>query len=323
MKYCNLSVGDWIIIENCYAYVLATHDIYYEVFNSEVQKNSSLQGKHVHSLVAYRIYCTIKGKRINRKSSYFTYEIEDYRMLTSNEQVFISNLLESDICEFEKWKNDSILPAVCEHIRVPVQFSSPKRTMNKFKKAIKQLPCPFTFTDLLKVCSDIKSINWNQIEDEEDSCISFTLSFTVGNHKDNCILFDKIKHINYTDLEENKLVMEQFFTFESAFLSLARFVKEYNAVYPSEKNEVLLARLKEIWSGLFHHHWKKQPLAFDFFTHAPKEQSYSYKLAYETLLKFLQRNVQGLDCQNLIDYLLEEETRKGLYKKAYELIKGM
>lgn len=42
MKHCNLSLGDWIIIENCYAYVLATHDIYYEAFNHEVQEDSSL-----------------------------------------------------------------------------------------------------------------------------------------------------------------------------------------------------------------------------------------------------------------------------------------
>ncbi len=28
MKHCDLSVGDWIIIENCYAYILAVHDIF-------------------------------------------------------------------------------------------------------------------------------------------------------------------------------------------------------------------------------------------------------------------------------------------------------
>lgn len=26
MKHCDLSAGDWIIIENCYAYILAVHD---------------------------------------------------------------------------------------------------------------------------------------------------------------------------------------------------------------------------------------------------------------------------------------------------------
>lgn len=89
MKHCNLSFGDWIIIENCYAYVLATHDIYYEAFNHEVQEDSSLQGEYLYTFVAYRIYCTMKGKRINRKSSYFTYRIEDYSVLTSDERIFM------------------------------------------------------------------------------------------------------------------------------------------------------------------------------------------------------------------------------------------
>ncbi len=178
------------------------------------------------------------------------------------------------------------------------------------------------FTDLLKVCSGIQSINWKQIDKVDDYYISFTLSFTVGNYKDNCMLFDTIKHIDYTDDEEDKQILEQIFTFESTFLSLARFVKEYDPIYPSEKNSVFLARLKEIWNGLFHHNWKEQPLAFDFFTHAPKEQSYSFELAYKTVLNFLQRNVQELNCQYIIDCLLEK-TGKDLYKKAYELIKGM
>lgn len=322
MKHCNLSFGDWIIIENCYAYVLATHDIYYEAFNHEVQEDSSLQGEYLYTFVAYRIYCTMKGKRINRKSSYFTYRIEDYSVLTSDERIFISKLLELDTDGFEKWKESSILPSVYEDIRVPVQYSTSKSAMNKFKKAIKQLHSPFSFSDLLKVCSGIQSINWKQIDKVDDYYISFTLSFTVGNHKDNCILFDTIKHIDYTDDEEDKQILEQIFTFESTFLSLARFVKEYDSIYPSEKNYVFLARLKEIWSGLFHHNWKKQPLAFDFFTHAPKEQSYSFELAYKTVLDFLQRNVRELNCQYIIDCLLEK-TGKDLYNKAYQLIKGM
>ncbi len=322
MKHCNLSFGDWIIIENCYAYVLATHDIYYEAFNHEVQEDSSLQGEYLYTFVAYRIYCTMKGKRINRKSSYFTYRIEDYSVLTSDERIFISKLLELDTDGFEKWKESSILPSIYEDIRVPVQYSTSKSAMNKFKKAIKQLHSPFSFSDLLKVCSGIQSINWKQIDKVDDYYISFTLSFTVGNHKDNCILFDTIKHIDYTDDEEDKQILEQIFTFESTFLSLARFVKEYDSIYPSEKNYVFLARLKEIWSGLFHHNWKKQPLAFDFFTHAPKEQSYSFELAYKTVLDFLQRNVRELNCQYIIDCLLEK-TGKDLYNKAYQLIKGM
>lgn len=322
MKHCNLSFGDWIIIENCYAYVLATHDIYYEVLNHEVQEDSSLQGKYLYTFVAYRIYCTMKGKRINRKSSYFTYGIEDYSVLTSDERLFISKLLELDTDGFEKWKESSILPSVYEDIRVPVQSSTPKSVMNKFKKAIKQLHSPFSFTDLLKVCSDIQSINWKQIDKVDDYYISFTLSFTVGNYKDNCILFDTIKHIDYTGDEKDKQILGQIFTFESTFLSLARFVKEYDSIYPSEKNSVFLARLKEIWNGLFHHNWKGQPLAFDFFTHAPKEQSYSFELAYKTVLDFLQRNVQELNCQYIIDCLLEK-TGKDLYNKAYQLIKGM
>lgn len=230
--------------------------------------------------------------------------------------------MELDNDGFEKWKESSILPSVHEDIRVPVQSSTPKSAMNKFKKAIKQLHSPFSFTDLLKVCSGIQSINWKQIDKVDDYYISFTLSFTVGNYKDNCILFDTIKHIDYTDDEEDKQILEQIFTFESTFLSLARFVKEYDPIYPSEKNSVFLARLKEIWNGLFHHNWKEQPLAFDFFTHAPKEQSYSFELAYKTVLNFLQRNVQELNCQYIIDCLLEK-TGKDLYKKAYELIKGM
>lgn len=72
-------------------------------------------------------------------------------------------------------------------------------------------------------------------------------------------------------------------TFETAFLSLARFIKEYDVIYPSEKNTVLLEQLKKIWSGLFHQNWKESPLAFDFFTHAPKIQSYSYELAKDTV----------------------------------------
>lgn len=322
MKHCNLSVGDWIIIENCYAYVLAIHDIHYEAFNHEVQESSSLQGEYVYSLVAYRIYCTIKGKRINRKPSYFTYEIEDYRMLTSNEQMFISKLSESDLSGFDKWKESSALPSGYEHLRVPVQSSPPKSVMSKFKKAIKRLHSPFTFTDLLKACSDIPSINWKQIDEVDDYYLSFTLSFTIGNHRENCILFDGIKHIAYADAEEDKQMLEQFFTFESAFLSLARFVKEYDSIYAPETDTGFLAHLKEIWSGLFHHNWEEQPLAFDFFTHAPKEQSYSFELAYKTVLSFLQRNVQELKCQHLVDYLLKEQG-KGLYKKVYELIKGM
>ena len=81
MKHCDLSVGDWIIIENCYAYILAVHDIFYETFHTEVQENSSLKGDYVYSLIVYHIYCTTKGKKINRKPAYFTHGVEDYRSL--------------------------------------------------------------------------------------------------------------------------------------------------------------------------------------------------------------------------------------------------
>lgn len=323
MKHCDLSVGDWIIIENCYAYILAVHDIFYETFHTEVQEKSSLKGDYVYSLIVYRIYCTTKGKKINRKPAYFTHGVEDYRSLAPDEKNFISQLLKSYSDEFNNWKAGSVLPSEYEHIDLPVLSSTPKSAMNRFKKAIKQLTSPYTFNDLLKVCNDIKSIDWKHINEVDDNYISFDMYFTIGNHQGNYILFDKIKKIDYTDSEEDNMTLESFFTFETAFLSLARFIKEYDAIYPSEKNTVLLEQLKKIWSGLFHQNWKESPLAFDFFTHAPKIQSYSYELAKDTVLEFLKRNVQELDCQRLVDFLCEEDKEKKVYKKVYELLKGM
>lgn len=323
MKCCDLSVGDWIITDNYYAYVLAVHNICYDAFDSEVQEDSSLQGTYYYSLVAYRVYCTAKGKRINRKPTYVTYGTEDCRRLTSDEQKFISKLLESASNGFDKWKNESAIPSSFESISVPVLSAAPKSVMNRFKKAIKQLPSPFVFTDLLKVCADVGSMDWGHIGEADGNCISFDMCYTIGNHKGGSILFDKIKNIDYTDTEEDKRLLEQLFTFESAFLSLARFVKEYDFVYPSDKNAALLARLKEIWNGLFHQNWEEQPLARDFFTHAPKELAYSFELAYKTVLEFLKRNVRELDCERLIDFLLEEEKEKRIYRKAYELMRGM
>lgn len=323
MKHCDLSVGDWFVIENCYAYVLAVHDIYYEAFHLEVQEDSCKLGDYNYSFVVYRIYCTLKGKRINRRPVYFQYGIEEWQKLTSDEKEFIAKLLESDADGFNCWKEGSVFPTEYEHIDIPVVSATPKSVMNKFKKSVKQLSSPFTFTDLLKACQDIKSIDWNHINEVHDNYISFDMFFTIGHHKGNCILFDKIKNIEYTDKEEVEKILESHFTFESAFLSLAYFVNAYNCLYPSEKNTVLLARLKEIWSGLFHQNWKEQPLAHDFFIHAPKEVSYSFEFAYSTVLEFLERNVQELDCQRLVDFLLEEEKDKNLYKRAYEHIRGI
>lgn len=288
-----------------------------------MQENSSLKGDYVYSLIVYRIYCTTKGKKINRKPAYFTHGVENYRNLAPDEKNFISQLLKSNSDEFNNWKAGSVLPSEYEHIDLPVLSSTPKSAMNRFKKAIKQLTSPYTFNDLLKVCNDIKSIDWKHINEVDDNYISFDMYFTIGNHQGNSILFDKIKKIDYTDSEEDNMTLESFFTFETAFLSLARFIKEYDAIYPSEKNTVLLEQLKKIWSGLFHQNWKESPLAFDFFTHAPKIQYYSYELAKDTVLEFLKRNVQELDCQRLVDFLCEEDKKKKVYKKVYELLKGM
>lgn len=137
MKHCDLSVGDWIIIENCYAYILAVHDIFYETFHTEVQEKSSLKGDYVYSLIVYRIYCTTKGKKINRKPAYFTHGVEDYRSLAPDEKNFISQLLKSNSDEFNHWKAGSVLPSEYEHIDLPVLSSTPKSVMNRFKKAIK------------------------------------------------------------------------------------------------------------------------------------------------------------------------------------------
>lgn len=324
MKNCDLSVGDWIIIEHsdAYAYVLSVHDIYYEAFHTEVQEGSCRQGDYNNSLVIYRIYCTLKGKRINRKPAYSYYGVEKLRKLNTEEKDFIDRILESDPDGFNNWKNESVFPTEYEHIDIPVVSATPKSVMNKFKKAVKQLSSPFTFIDLRKICKDIKSMDWNHINEVSDNYISFDMFFTIGNHSGNCILFDQIKHVNYTDGEEDKKMIESFFSFETVFLSLARFVKEYDCLYPSESNAILLARLKEIWNGLFHQNWKEQPLAYDFFTHAPKEM-YSFKLAYSTALGFLERNVDELDCQRLVDFLLEEEKGANLYKRVYNALKGM
>lgn len=323
MKHCDLSVGDWFIIEGCYAYVLAVHDIYYEVFHLEVLDDGCKQGDYNYSLVAYRIYCTLKGKRINRRPTYFWYGIEEWQNLYYVEKEFLEKLLESDPDGFNRWKEGSVSPTEYEHIDIPVVSAKPKSVMNKFKKAIKQLSAPFTFADLMEVCQDIESMDWSHINEVDNNYIVFNLTFTIGRHKGKCILFDKIKNIEYVDTEEEKRILESFFTFESCFLSLATFVNAYNCSYPSEKNVVLLSRLKEIWSGLFNHNWKEQPLAHDFFIHASKKMSYSFELAYSTVLGFLERNVQELDCQRLVDFLLEEERDRKLYRRAYEHMIGI
>jgi len=326
MSMNRFHVGQWLKNEEfdngiklCedFVQVECLHDLYYEPYDIEVLNGDNQEGDYKNTLITFRNFCDAKGKIKTAGTPHTAFlGVDTLSPLTPQEQSFIETLIANNKSKYEQWQTKRRAKKEELYIIGTVPQGTAKKTLPLVKKAIKKLPIPFTFTDLV---SFIKSRNIDIIcyadsdmANEEDY-ISFTLTYRFGEQRGKEILFSKVSQLDYTEREEEKLKLGRIFTFEMVFLSLARFVKLYDTKHPSSANAVLLENLQEVWHHLFHQDFKDCPIAKDFYTHAPRYISYTDTQAWQIISDFLKRNAKELDAEEFVVKMKSDDNLMQLY----------
>lgn len=181
-------------------------------------------------------------------------------------------------------------------IYVEVKKGYADAVLPKFRKAAKNLPKRFTFTDVQKILRSIPEIKADTASTESlnEDYIYFELCYILKEQSGSHLSFYRIREFaSSTD-------MSTFINFEGVFISLYQLVKLYNQTNPSERLNHFADKLKEAASALFNHDFKNSPLAKDFFKNAPKI-FYTFDTAYSTMSDFLMHLAKDFDVEDFAE----------------------
>ena len=131
-----------------------------------------------------------------------------------------------------------------------------------------------------------------------------------------------VKELDYVEPEEERDVVDGFFSFECVFMLLANLVAVYNQKHPSDGNGEFMRHLDCIFKALVEHDWKGCPVAKDFFDNAPKLVKYSREQAWQTINDFVRRNADELHAHSFVAAINSGDEVKRLCFLLYDGIVG-
>lgn len=295
--------GDWIIVEDAFAVVDSIFPTYYEPFDATDEDIKI--GDYKHTVISYHTFCNLNGRVLSSKAQIKYLDFCEWiRAMTEDQRVLFESIKVKKSVAFAKWEEKCKDATDYVSIDVPTEKGKASEALSKFRKAIKQLPDRFTYSDLQTMLDSIPELEVSTTANS-NSCdkdyISFELCYILKEQKGKCLSFYKIRNFDCTE------DLSSFMNFEGVFISLYQLVVLYNKERNSEELTALAAKLKKTFFALVNREFKDNPLAKDFHKNAPKV-NYSAELAYSTITDFLTRNADVLGAKDFIESARERDT---------------
>ena len=265
---------DWITAEDEFAQVVNIVEQYYEPFDKETDEEGCKMGDHKQTLIAYRPFCTHKGRILHGKTRIVYLESCNWiHPLTPADKELLEDILKQKPTQFARWLSQQKPAEDYITIYVKTEEGKAQASMRALRKVAKNLPDRFTFSVLATCMQDTLSLDISVISNcrPDGSYFEFTLLYRLEEQQGKETLFFKIGKWDYTEPKKDEDTLASIFTFEMVFISMAQLVNRYRQKHPSPNLDALMDALHDTWKALYHHDWEKSPLAKDFFDHAPKK----------------------------------------------------
>ena len=267
--------GDWIVIDDTFTQIIGVYPINYENFDSDVKDGVARKGEHKQNYYLLRSLCDFTGKFVSGKPyvQFFDY---DFEMLDDDFSALLEKVKTKKAEKFTEWRDkvydDKV--QIC-HLSFSFEVKSKEGAgvLKRFKKLCKQLPSLFSYDDLVSYARAAGIDLSTCVDDFEafDNQVSFSLKFKLDNIKDGVIYFHKVFDFDYTDALEDQELLENFFNFESLFLSFVLFLNRYNTEVTDKAAQSFSAALKKAAPALGKGEWKNDELANQFYQFVPKK----------------------------------------------------
>lgn len=288
--------GDWVMVEDEFAVIDSVFDAYFESFDA--LEDDVKVGDYKHTIIAYHTFCNLQGHVLSSKPKInYLDSCEWIKPLTEDQQALLNGIKAKKPVAFAKWEAKCKDAIDYISIDIPTEKGQARKALLKLRKAIKQLPDRFTYSDLQRMLDSIPEFDTESTADSESDAkdyISFELCYILKEQKGKFLFFYKIRNFDCTE------DLSSFMNFEGVFVSLYQLVVLYNKEQNSEELTALAAKLKKTFFALVNHEFNANPLAKDFYEKAPKA-NYSPEMAYSTIADFLTRNADALGAKDFIE----------------------
>ena len=285
--------GDWIMDEGDFAKVESVFTLYYEPFDIDEEDDAQV-GDYKHTVISYHTFCTPRGRVLSSKVQTTYLDVCDWiEPLTPEQEVLLEQIKQKKAKAFDAWEAKCKEAKEYVEIYVNTEKGQAETALSKFRKATKALPERFTFSDVQAILRSIPEIKADTASTEcgDKDYISFELCYILKEQKEKHLAFYKIR--NFDSFGE----LSVFINYEMVFVSLIHLLRLYGEENHDEKMELLADKLKQTFKALFNRDFKSDPLAKDFFKHAPKI-FYTFDTAYSTMEAFLDRNAKNLGVED-------------------------
>lgn len=299
---CHPKPGDWIMVEDEFAKVESIFPMYYESYDIDEEDDIKV-GNYKHTVISYHTFCTLQGRVCSSKAQIKYLDFCDWiKPMTAEQAALLERIKSKKAKAYAEWE------AKCKDSKeyITIYANTTKghsdTALSRFRKATKALPERFTFSDVQAILRSIPEIKADTANTEcgGKDYINFDLCYMPKEQNGKHLTFYKIREFDST------ADFSVFINFELVFVSVIHLVRLYGEETGSEKLGLLAERLRQTFKALFNQDFKNNPLAKDFYKHAPKIL-YTFDTAYSTMEAFLSRHSKELDIDDFVKLIKNKD----------------
>lgn len=319
--------GDWVLYDEKISQIIDAYSINYEKFDSVVKEDESNYGKRKCKYYLLRDLCTMGGKFVSVKP-YIVFTDSFFESLEEENLQVLEKIKKEKSEKFAEWESKEVNAKTKEfesYFSVEVKPKEGANILKQFKKICKQLPCLFSFNELEEKVSQADIDMTTCVEDYQafDNQISFTLKFNLDDIKNGVVYYRKVCEFDYTDAEEDAILLETFFTYESLFFSIVFFLNRYTSEETDECAQAFNEDMKIATSALMNKKLKNSELAREYYDFVPKE-TFTKEDAFVLFKQFIDMNKQKYNLEKLCQTIAEKhDWSVEIYSLSYDYAKEM
>lgn len=319
--------GDWVLYDEKISQIIDAYSINYEKFDSVVKEDEANYGKRKCKYYLLRDLCTMGGKFVSVKP-YIVFTDSFFESLEEENLQVLEKIKKEKSEKFAEWKSKEVNAKTKEfksYFSVEVKPKEGVNILKQFKKICKQLPCLFSFNELEEKVSQADIDMTTCVEDYQafDNQISFTLKFNLDDIKNGVVYYRKVCEFDYTDAEEDAILLETFFTYESLFFSIVFFLNRYTSEETDECAQAFKEDMKIATSALMNKKLKNSELAKEYYDFVPKE-TFTKEEAFVLFKQFIDMNKQKYNLEKLCQTIAEKhDWSVEIYSLSYDYAKEM
>ncbi len=319
--------GDWVLYDEKISQIIDAYSINYEKFDSVVKEDEANYGKLKCKYYLLRDLCTMGGKFVSVKP-YIVFTDSFFESLEEENLQVLEKIKKEKSEKFAEWESKEVNAKTKEfesYFSVEVKPKEGTNILKQFKKICKQLPCLFSFNELEEKVSQADIDMTTCVEDYQafDNQISFTLKFNLDDIKNGVVYYRKVCEFDYTDAEEDAILLETFFTYESLFFSIVFFLNRYTSEETDECAQAFKEDMKIATSALMNKKLKNSELAKEYYDFVPKE-TFTKEEAFVLFKQFIDMNKQKYNLEKLCQTIAEKhDWSVEIYSLSYDYAKEM